>query len=54
MLVLNYIVVSELCNGMLYIFSLNQPTCFSSMLPSGSVNLKTGRKGRKGYKIQAH
>lgn len=50
MLVLNCIVVSELCNGMLYIFSLNQPTCSSSVLPSVSVNLKTGRKGEKATK----
>lgn len=54
MLAWNCIVVSELCNGMLYIFSLNQPTCSSSLLPSVIVDLKTGRKERKGYKIQAH
>lgn len=54
MLALNCVVVSELCNGMLCIFSLNQLTCSSSLRPLMIVDLKTGRKGRKGYKIQAH
>lgn len=50
MLVLKCIVFPELHNGMFCIFSLNQPTC-SSLFPSMFGNLK---RGRKGYKIQAH
>lgn len=44
--VLNCIVFSELCNWIFCVFILHQPTCFSSLLPSMTVNLKTGRKGR--------